>query len=152
MLSNLDVTNVSKENMSDRHEWLLKDVVCIDNSDKTRHLRESSWWAVRGMKMDKRLPMEDLRWSKYHDRWQTARDDQQPVTKPCEATSVIRHVSQWARFSRPATKRRIRHNRTFLRPSEPSAASSSDKGLWGRGRVDGIPLGVWSWNFLSHGS
>lgn len=25
--------------MSEKHEWLEKDVVCIDNSNKTRHLK-----------------------------------------------------------------------------------------------------------------
>lgn len=39
-------------------------------------------------------------------------------------------MSQWARFSRPATKGRIHQDRTFSRrPSEPSAASSSDEGI-----------------------
>lgn len=37
-------------------------------------------------------------------------------------------MSQWARFSRPATKRHLRHDRTMSsRTSEPSAASSLDK-------------------------
>lgn len=30
---------VQRKCFSERHEWYLKDVVCMDNSDKTRHLK-----------------------------------------------------------------------------------------------------------------
>ena len=54
--------NFRQESMSEKHEWYLEDVVCIDNSNKTRHLGYHHDGQCKKKKISDAIPVEIPTW------------------------------------------------------------------------------------------
>ena len=61
--------------MSEKHEWYLKDVVCIDNSNKTRHLGYHHDGQCKKKKISDAIPVEISTMAVEFTMHQTTRDD-----------------------------------------------------------------------------